>query len=301
MILLKVIRKLIYFFRLCSSSTRLLFNRCSCFRYSFISFSCATIRLSHWSLTILFESISSRARSLLRLHVYILTDTFLVISVLHCLVVLHRNLNFRRDHSQALISKHCDSIKMIIDISRSLNIKANQYVNIWIFSISFWFFLQSHSFSIASWETKNEVINFDLFVNSRKDLTQKLYICVEYYRKRFNKKTNKILDERFRIIIKLLKYRDILCESIEQKFKSIVVDCHKFHEILLESIEKSVENIQSIKFDYERYENESQRSDFVWQSSVNFTTWEFLLTIMKRSWWLSSSSISSRNYSIWNS
>ena len=151
---------------------------------------------------------------------------------------------------------------MIIDVSRSLNIRADQYVNVWISSINFWSFLQSHSFSIASWETKDEIINLDFLIDSRKDLTQKLYTCVEYYKERLDEKINRILNEHFKTIIKLLKSRDVLYESIEQSFQSIVVNCHESHERLLKSIKKEIENIQSIKFDYERYEDESQRSDF---------------------------------------
>jgi len=68
-----------------------------------------------------------------------------------------------------------------------------------------------------------------------------------------------------------------LYESVERKNRSIVVDSHESQETLSEpielkrlgraeayqrSLEKDVENITPSKFDYECYEDESQRSDF---------------------------------------
>ena len=135
-------------------------------------------------------------------------------------------------------------------------------MNVWIPSISFWSFLQSHPFPIASWEAKDGVTSLDLLVDPRNGLTQKLYTCAEYYRERPSKGTDRILDEHPRTVIRWLRSRDDLCESVEQGFKSTAVDCHKSHETLSESMEEGVENIQPTKFGYERYEGEPQRSDF---------------------------------------
>ncbi len=224
----------------------------------------------------LWKHITSGSK-LSRLYVYISTRIFLVTSVLQCVVVLYRNFSFRRDHSRALISKHRDSIRITIDISRSLNIRADQYVNVWISSISLWSFLQSHSFTIASWENKEEVTSLDLLIESRKDLTQKLYACVEYYREHFEKGTDKIVEKRVNTVVDYRKSQNTLYESVERKNRSIAVDSHEFQETLFEpielkrldraeayqrSLEKDVENITSSKFDYECYEGEPQRSDF---------------------------------------
>ncbi len=212
-----------------------------------------------------------------RLYVYISTRIFLATSVLQCVVVLYRNFSFRRDHSRALISKHRGSIRITIDISRSLNIRAGQYVNVWISSISLWSFLQSHSFTIASWENKEEVTSLDLLIESRKDLTQKLYACAEYYRERSEKGTDKIVEERANTAVDYRKSQNTLYESVEREGRSIVVDSHESQETLFEpielkrldraeayqrSLEKGVENITSSKFGYECYEDEPQRSDF---------------------------------------
>ena len=192
---------------------------------------------------ILWKYITSYSK-LLRLYVYISIGTFFATSILYYLIVLYRNLSFRRGHSQALISKYCGNIRMTIDVLRSLDIRAGQYVNIQISSISFWSFLQSHPFPIASWEAKDGVTSLNILIDLRKGLTQKLYTYAEYYRERPSKETDRILDERPRTTIKLLKYQDILCESVKQGFKSTAVDCYKFHEILPELIEEGIKNIQ---------------------------------------------------------
>lgn len=209
----------------------------------------------------LWKHTTSRSK-LPRLYMYISTGIFLATSVLQCLVVLHRNFSFRRGHSRALMSKHRGSVRMTIDVPRSLDIRAGQYVSVWIPSISFWSFLQSHPFTIASWENKEGVTSLDLLIEPRKGLTQKLYTCAEHYRERPGKGTDRTLDERPRTIINFCKPQDTLCESVEQGGKSTAVDCYKSHETLSESMEEDVENIKPTKFGYERYEGEPQRSDF---------------------------------------
>ncbi len=151
-----------------------------------------------------------------RLYVYISTGIFLATSVLQCLFVLHWNFSFRRGHSRALISKHRGSVRMTIDVPTSLDIKAGQYVNVWIPSISFWSFLQSHPFTIASWGNKEGVTSLDLLIEPRKGLTQKLYACAEYYRERLEKGTDQILGERAGNAVDYRKSQDTLDESFEQ-------------------------------------------------------------------------------------
>ena len=104
-------------------------------------------------------------------YVYILTGTFLATSVLHCLVVLHQNFSLRRGHSRALISKYRGSVRMTIDVPRSLDIRAGQYVNVWIPSVSFRSFLESRPLTIASWEAKEGVTSLDLLVEPS------IYLC----------------------------------------------------------------------------------------------------------------------------
>ncbi len=212
-----------------------------------------------------------------RLYVYISTGIFLATSVLQCVVVLYRNFSFRRGHSRALISKHRGSIRITIDIPRSLDIRAGQYVNVWIPSISLWSFLQSHPFTIASWGNKEGVTSLDLLIEPRKGLTQKLYACAEYYRERPGKGTDKVVEERANTAADYRKSQDTLYESVEREGRSTAVDSHESQETLSKpielkrpgraeayqgSLEEGVENTTPSKFGYECYEGEPQRSDF---------------------------------------
>jgi hypothetical protein len=70
---------------------------------------------------------------------------------------------------------------MSIDVPRSLDVRAGQYVNVWIPSISFWSFLQSHPFTIASWTKGEASTTLDLIIEPRRGLTQKLFACADSY------------------------------------------------------------------------------------------------------------------------
>lgn len=65
------------------------------------------------------------------------------------------------------------SVKIRITLSRPLKVKAGQYINLWIPSISFWSFLQSHPFVVTSWSLE-EQDQLDLFVEPRRGLTREL-------------------------------------------------------------------------------------------------------------------------------
>ena len=123
------------------------------------------------------------------LYMYILTNIFLATSVLQCLVILYQNISFYKDHSQALILKHLDIVRVIIDVVRLLNIRAEQYVNVWISLINFWSFLQSYLFMIALWRMKEEVFSLDLLIELRRGFIQKLFVCAKHYRECLEKKT----------------------------------------------------------------------------------------------------------------
>ena len=169
------------------------------------------------------------------LYVYISISIFLATSVLQCLVILYQNISFCRGCSQALISKHLDTVRVTIDVVRPLNIRAGQYVNIWISLISFWSFLQSHPFMIALWRMKEGVFNFDLLIESRRGFMQKLFACAKYYREHLEKKTSS--------------------ETIEQNYPEHAEDYQR-------SLKKSTKNITQLKFSYKDYKDKPQVSDF---------------------------------------
>ena len=205
----------------------------------------------------LWKHTTSRSK-LPRLYVYVSTGIFLATSVLQYLIVLQRNFSFRKGHSHALISKHRGSVRMTIYVPRLLDIKAGQYVNVWIPSVSFWSFLQSHPFTIASWAQQEGTTSLDLIVEPRKGLTQKLYACAEYHKGRSGKGTEG-LEER------PVHY------GKPQEGSSAAVDSHISQKTLSESIElkrtghveghggsleEGFENTTPSNFGYESYEGE---------------------------------------------
>ena len=156
---------------------------------------------------------------------------------------------------------------MTIHVPRPLNVKAGQYVNVWIPSVSFWSFLQSHPFTIASWTRQEGTTSLDLIIEPRKGLTQKLYACAEYHKERSEKATED-LEERATSAVDLVKHqegsstglesrrlREALSESIELK-RTGRVEGHGG------SLEEGFENTTPSNFGYESYEGEPQRSDF---------------------------------------
>ncbi len=84
------------------------------------------------------------------MYIYISAALFLFTSVVQCISVLWRSETFHHDCAWVLISHIYNIIKISINLSWSLKIKAEQYINLWISFISFWFFVQSHSFIMIS-------------------------------------------------------------------------------------------------------------------------------------------------------
>ncbi|KAI9715685.1 MAG: hypothetical protein M1812_005837 [Candelaria pacifica] len=64
-------------------------------------------------------------------------------------------------------------VKIRISLQRPLKVKAGQYINLWIPSVSFWSFMQSHPFVVISW-ADGPWNTLDLLVEPRKGLTREL-------------------------------------------------------------------------------------------------------------------------------
>ena len=62
---------------------------------------------------------------------------------------------------------------MQITLSQPLKVQAGQYIGLWIPSVSFWSFLQSHPFMVTSWSDEKQS-SLDLLVQCRGGLTQEL-------------------------------------------------------------------------------------------------------------------------------
>ncbi len=151
------------------------------------------------------------------MYIYISAALFLFTFVVQCISVLWRSETFCHDRAQALISHVYDTVKISINLSRSLKIKAEQYINLWISFVSFWFFVQSHSFVMISWAHKKQN-RLNLFVESCKKLIWKLLYCVEIDENESATDSHLILfSESYEISVSVSEYESILLIVIEFK------------------------------------------------------------------------------------
>jgi hypothetical protein len=108
-----------------------------------------------------------------RMYIYISAGLFLSTSVVEYVRVLWRNGTFQHGHARALVTHADGSVKVSITLSRPLKVEAGQNINLWIPSVSFWSFLQSHPFVVASWSHEAQD-RLELFVEPRRGLTRDL-------------------------------------------------------------------------------------------------------------------------------
>lgn len=108
-----------------------------------------------------------------RFYLYIYAALFLTTLLLQTGSVLYRNGIFRHGSSRADITHIHGAVKISIKLSQPIKIEPGQYVNIWVPSVSFWSFLQSHPFVVTSWGSESQD-TLELFVQPRKGLTRQL-------------------------------------------------------------------------------------------------------------------------------
>lgn len=107
-------------------------------------------------------------------YVYIFAGVFVALLAFQCGVVMFRNKAWGRHFPRAFIT-HIDQTVMIrMTMSRPIEVKAGQYINLWIPSVSFWSFLQSHPFVVTNWaDGKQDTL--ELFIQPRRGLTRELF------------------------------------------------------------------------------------------------------------------------------
>ncbi len=72
-----------------------------------------------------------------------------------------------------MITQLHGAVKISIHLSKAVKVEPGQYINLWIPSVSFWAFLQSHPFVVTSWADGRQD-TLELFVEPRKGLTREL-------------------------------------------------------------------------------------------------------------------------------
>ena len=89
------------------------------------------------------------------------------------MIVVFRNKAWNHDFSRAYITRANDTVRIRITASRQIDVKAGQYINIWIPSIS-WYILQSHPFVVTNWvEGKQDTL--ELFIQPRRGFTRDIF------------------------------------------------------------------------------------------------------------------------------
>ena len=108
-----------------------------------------------------------------RYWLYILLGLYVFLCVVQGCIVVYQNGFLRSGHAQADITREYGAVRLQIRCRRPLKVKAGQHINLWLPSISFWSFLQSHPFVVISWAEKPQN-HLDLFIEPRGGWTHEL-------------------------------------------------------------------------------------------------------------------------------
>ncbi|KAH8726708.1 cell surface metalloreductase [Phaeosphaeriaceae sp. PMI808] len=110
-----------------------------------------------------------------QLYIYVSIWTFLFMSLLQFGAIIYRNWPMNSAYSRAYISHVDDTVKIRLTLARPLRVEPGQYICLWMPTISFWSFLQSHPFTVTSW-TEGKQDSLDLLIEPRRGLTQRLLL-----------------------------------------------------------------------------------------------------------------------------
>jgi predicted ferric reductase len=108
-----------------------------------------------------------------RAYLYITIALFSLSSLTQCGLIAFRNGIITHCRSQANVSHHHGVVRVRIYLEKPVRTQAGQHVNLWIPSVSFWSFTQSHPFVVISWADEPQK-TLDLFVEPRHGLTREL-------------------------------------------------------------------------------------------------------------------------------
>ena len=99
-------------------------------------------------------------------------------TLLELLWIFYRNFTFHRGFSRAKLDVALDAIRVEIRVRRPWNIRAGQYINIWLPGVGYRAILESHPFMIISWVVdtswKPKLTTIHLLVEPRDGFTHRL-------------------------------------------------------------------------------------------------------------------------------
>ena len=109
-----------------------------------------------------------------RICVYVSTGIFLLTNIMYAFSIIYFNglLSGKLPTLQVLNAQN--SFLLQITVKRRLKVHAGQYLDVWIPSISFWSFLQSHPFMIVSSFQRQDQTVLELLVEPRNGMTARL-------------------------------------------------------------------------------------------------------------------------------
>jgi len=108
-------------------------------------------------------------------YLYISAGVFLFMCTVQGGIIIYQNGFFRYSRARAHITYEYSAVRLRIQCQKPLDVKTGQYINLWIPSVSFWSFLQSHPFVVISWAEKPQD-HLDLFIEPRRGLTRELLL-----------------------------------------------------------------------------------------------------------------------------
>lgn len=122
----------------------------------------------------LWRHVGSRSKTPL-LCIQIIPGVFLATMLLETAATIRRNFALRQPYARALIQQKGKAVALSLSVPRPWDVRAGQYINLWIPGVSFRSFitLQSHPFMIASW-TGGRAMSLDFLIEPRKGFTKLL-------------------------------------------------------------------------------------------------------------------------------
>ncbi|KAL8788253.1 MAG: hypothetical protein Q9213_001773 [Squamulea squamosa] len=112
--------------------------------------------------------------------IQIIPGVFLSTMLLEMVAIITRNFALRQPYARAVLHKKGKAVGLSLSVPRPWNVRAGQYINLWIPGVSFRSFLtlQSHPFTIASW-TNGRAMSLDFLVEPRRGFTKLLSQAAE--------------------------------------------------------------------------------------------------------------------------
>jgi NAD(P)H-flavin reductase len=103
--------------------------------------------------------------------IYVFSGAFGFFAVLQIGLCLYRSKNWGRPSPRVEITRNHAVMQLTLHLSKPLRVKAGQYINIWIPSISL---LSSHPFTVVSWHPSPQK-SMEFFIQPMKGFTNRLH------------------------------------------------------------------------------------------------------------------------------